>query len=375
MTKIKIRKPKSIQALPIRYKNKNFDEGKTKLTTLILSYPFHPLKEFHSNMFWLDHPNQPFCGIITECHKNGFLIFTDWLETPKTRFNSHKIIEIRKMVSKRLLELIGVIGYINKAEFFEVNNSFKELSCWIKEMYRKICLKDNEGGWKLLLINEIEKMEVLFRNNSGPWYSGDIEMLFRKTFKINNIVFNENTVRNILTSEEFDNLINEILNLMGYDWVSCEGGTLRILGNSIEEIQEKRVYKYIEKYPKVLENLDKAYKHKLTCEWNEVAHYCCKAIENFYKNVLGNKKRYEKFVLSKLINEVKSNKKKLFKKTDDAVMGGIDHLLLSGINIVGTIRNTRDSGHGNLRDVKKWEADMCYSYTILLLRTIVQILI
>ncbi len=326
-------------------------------------------------MFWLNHPNQPFCGIISECHKKGFQIFTDWLETPKTRFNSNKIIGIRKSVSKRLLELIELIGYSKKADYYEVNNYFKEFSCWIKEMYKKISLKDNDGGWKIVLKNEIDKREAFFKKSSGPWSSGDFEMLFRNTFKISNINFHESIVINVMTSEEYDYLINEIFNLMGLNWVSCNGGKLRILGNSIEEFEEKRVYSNINKYPKVLENLDKAYNHKLIHEWNEVAHYCCKTLENFYKNILGNKERHEKFTLSKLIKEIKNNKKKVFKKSDNAVLDGIHHLLLSGINIVGTIRNTRDSGHGNLKNVNEEEANMCYSYTILLLRTVIQILI
>jgi hypothetical protein len=54
-------------------------------------------------------------------------------------------------------------------------------------------------------------------------------------------------------------------------------------------------------------------------------------------------------------------------------MNGVDKLLLSGINIIGTVRNTRDSGHGNEKDVLEWEANMSYNYTILLLRTILKI--
>lgn len=370
-----MRKSKNNRVLPVKHKNTNTDEGITKFTNLILFYPFHPLKEYHSSMFWLDHPNQPFCGIIGDCHKNGFQLFSDWLESPKNRFNSNEIIRIRKSVSKHLLDVLGKIGYNTKADYLEVNNYFKELNCWIKEMNRKLSLKNSEGGWKLLLMNEIEKKEAFFRKEtSEPWYSGNIEMSFRTTYKFNNMLFNENVVRNIITSEEFDNFINEILNLMGKDWVSCEGGNLRILGNSVEEIEEKRVYRNIKNYPKVIENLDKAYEHKLIGEWNEVALYCCKAIENFYKNILGNKKQYRNFSLSTLIKEIKNNKKKIFKKSDNAIMDGIDNLILSGINIVGTIRNTRDSGHGNLRDVKKWEANMSYSYTILLLRTIIELL-
>lgn len=206
----------------------------------------------------------------------------------------------------------------------------------------------------------------------------DIKELYRKTLPLEDEfrkVFNaySDNVPNIMTSKEFDDLFNEIFHLCGLNFISCVNGRLKIIGNSVEEIEEKRVYKYLEKYPKALENLDKSYDHKLDAEWNDVTLYCCKALENFYKNLLGNKKNFEKFSLSDLIKEIRKNKQDLFKKSDSGVMDGIDHLLLSGINIVGTIRNSRDSGHGNERDVLEWEAKMGYSYTILLLRTIFEI--
>ena len=178
---------------------------------------------------------------------------------------------------------------------------------------------------------------------------------------------------NILTPQEFDNFINEILQLMGYDWVSCINGELMFIGYSIEEKEEKEVFRYLKKYRKVIENLEKAKQHILEADWNSVPLYCCKAIEHFYKNLLGNDKKHKKLCLSDLTNELRKKKQVLFKKSDSAVMDGIDHLLLSGIKIVGTIRNTRDSGHGNDRDVLKWEAKMGYSYTILLLRTLLEI--
>ncbi len=108
--------------------------------------------------------------------------------------------------------------------------------------------------------------------------------------------------------------------------------------------------------------------------WRGLSYlYCCKTIENFYKNLLGNKNKYKKFPIAKLTLEVRHRKGKIFKRSDTAIMVGIDNLLLSGINIVGTLRNTRDSGHGNMREVNAWEAKMAYSYTITLLRTIIQI--
>ena len=234
-------------------------------------------------------------------------------------------------------------------------------------------------GLGVTVLNEIVRREECFKKakseNNYPtsWLSGEIETAYRKVFNFRIITFYEDSVKNILSSLEFDDLTNEIFRLIGKDWVSCDGGKLRILGNSMEESEEKKVYKYLDKYQKVLENLNKAYEHKLNCQWNDVSLYCCKALENFYKNLLGNKKKYEKLALENLIQQIRNNKKQLFKKTDSAVMGGIDNLLLSGINTIGTIRNTRDSGHGNVRDVLDWEAKMGYSYSILLLRTLLKI--
>ena len=196
-----------------------------------------------------------------------------------------------------------------------------------------------------------------------------LEIIFTEIFH-----FNHNLKEfNILTPLEFDNFINEILQLMGNDWVSCINGELMLIGYSIEEKEEKEVFRYLKKYPKVIENLEKVKQHQLEADWNSVPLYCCKAIEHFYKNLLGNDKKHKKLCLSDLTNELRKKKQDLFKKSDNAVMDGIDHLLLSGINIVGTIRNTRDSGHGNDRNVLEWEAKMGYSYTILLLRTLLEI--
>ena len=113
--------------------------------------------------------------------------------------------------------------------------------------------------------------------------------------------------------------------------------------------------------------------HKIKKKWNDVALYCCKAIEYFYKIILGNKKKYEKFTLGSLVAEIRKKHNKLF-KCDDTLWLGVDKLLQSCINLVGTIRNSRDSGHGNDRDVEEWESEMVYSYTILLIKTLLNII-
>ena len=193
-----------------------------------------------------------------------------------------------------------------------------------------------------------------------------LELLFTKVFHCKHNL-NET---DILTTEEFDTLTNEILVLMGYNWVSCINGELMLIGQSIEDKEEKEVFRYLKRYPKVIENLENAKQHLLEADWNSVPLYCCKAIEHFYKNLLENENIPKKLSLSDLTQEIRKKKDNLFKKSDSAVMDGINHLLLSGINVVGTIRNTRDSGHGNERNVLEWEARMSYSYTILLLRTL-----
>ena len=193
-----------------------------------------------------------------------------------------------------------------------------------------------------------------------------LELLFTKVFHCKHNI-NET---DILTTEEFDTLTNEILVLMGYNWVSCINGELMLIGQSIEDKEEKEVFIYLKRYPKVIENLENAKQHLLEADWNSVPLYCCKAIEHFYKNLLENENIPKKLSLSDLTQEIMKKRDNLFKKSDNAVMDGINHLLLSGINVVGTIRNTRDSGHGNERDVLEWEARMSYSYTILLLRSL-----
>lgn len=176
---------------------------------------------------------------------------------------------------------------------------------------------------------------------------------------------------NILTPQEFDNFINEILQLMGYDWVSCINGELMLIGNSVEEKEEKEVFRYLKKYRKVHENLEKAKQHILEADWNSVPLYCCKAIEHFYKNLLGQKKEFEKYSISRLTQKIIEEKNiiSLFKNSSIDINDGINYLLQSGINLIGTLRNRKDSAHGNLFDVEDWEARLSYSYTILLLKT------
>ncbi|MFX1450876.1 MAG: hypothetical protein ACFFCM_08540 [Promethearchaeota archaeon] len=366
------------QSLPIRYEKVNIDEGITKLSNLILFYPYNPYNERSTNMYWLKSGNLPFCGIIDESHRKGYSIFTNWFERSRIHQHNIDVPKMRRNVIKRFLDLLNDIGYTKKKDCIEVNNYFKELKCWIYEMYKKIALKDDYGGWKVVALNEISRKDEYLR---GPehkypqaiWISGEIENTIREVFGFRNWIFNLDSVKNILTSQELDELINEIFRLIGKNWISCDGGKLRILGNSIEEIEEKRVYKELERYPKVLENIDKAYEHKLNAEWNDVSLYCCKAIEIFYKNLLGNRNKYKRLTLSQLTQKIIEKKEDLFKSSDSTVIDGIKKLILSGINTIGTIRNTRDSGHGNERDVLKWEAKMGYNYTILLLRTILSI--
>ena len=147
-------------------------------------------------------------------------------------------------------------------------------------------------------------------------------------------------------------------------------GSLMLLGNSIEEIEEKLIFKQLEKYPRVVKNLGKAQKNIIDTDWNDVPHYCLKAIEGFYNIILGNKKKYEDKTLSQLTEIIRNKKEKLFKGSVRGVIDGLDYLLLSTQNLVGSVRNRRDSGHGNVTDVPEWEAKMSYSFTLLLLRTI-----
>ena len=416
--------------LPIEFEEVDIKEGTAKLINLIKCYPYHPLKVEINRVRWMwdrDFPSQvPFYGIIEQCHRKGFVLVADWLVSGGSlrRFYRDDVLRLRNGIYNHFLKLFESLGYKEEKDRIIINNSYKELNCWISEMYKKICHLDHKGGWtqqflfqkdrrkeysdtyskfakknqknweertqkyqkeydELMLGDEANSNKNKSEKLSNKLYKyqlkkSDIRELHRKTLplekefiKVFNAYFDDD--QNILTSKEFDDLFNEIFRLLGLNFISCVNGKLKIIGNSVEEIEEKRVYKYLVKYPKALENLDKAYDHKLNAEWNDVTLYCYKALENYYKNLLGNKKNFEKYTLSDLIKEIRKNKQDLLKKSDSGVMGGIDHLLLSGINIVGTIRNSRDSGHGNERDVLEWEAKMGYSYTILLLKTLLEI--
>ncbi len=195
-----------------------------------------------------------------------------------------------------------------------------------------------------------------------------LELEFRKIFH-----FKHNLKEfNILTPLEFDNSINEILHLMGYDWVSCINGELMLIGYSTEEKEEKEVYIYLKEHRKVIENLEKAKQHIMEADWNSVPLYCCKAIEHFYKDILGKKKEYEKYSIFKLTQIIKkdSNINSLFKNSLIDINDGIKHLLQSGVNLIGTLRNRKDSAHANILDVEAWEARLSYSYAILLLKSL-----
>lgn len=177
---------------------------------------------------------------------------------------------------------------------------------------------------------------------------------------------------NILTPQEFDNSINEILQLMGYDWVSSINGELMLIGYSTEEKEEKEVFIYLKEHRKVIENLEKAKQHIMEADWNSVPLYCCKAIEHYYKDILGQKNEFEKYSIFKLTQIIikDTNINSLFKNSPIGINDGIKHLLRSGINLIGTLRNRKDSAHANILDVEDWEAKLSYSYTILLLKSL-----
>ena len=85
---------------------------------------------------------------------------------------------------------------------------------------------------------------------------------------------------------------------------------------------------------------------------------------------MSDKKKYENSTISELTKTIRDKKEKLFRESVRGVSNGLDYLLLSTLNLVGSIRNRRDSGHGNITDVPEWEAKMCYRFTFLLLRTL-----
>ncbi len=441
--------------LTYSYNTIDIKEALTKLSNLLILFPYHPRKSKIENIGWLtpqklfrksDIPKRPFCGIIETCHRKGFPVFRDWLNYIENKSRDKKnVIEIRKKLVNHLNECIKNIGYQEENSRIILNNQFKELYIWIKIMYDKINYLKNKGCWSSEFLQQLrrrkeiwdaykqyrkikakkrrkkvdqynQKMEELTKDDKIDAYLNKLfpmsydqykierklpksssekeilrcklvrteynsyvanslydeklplEIIFTKIFH-----FKHNLKEfNILTPQEFDNFINEILQLMGYDWVSCINGELMLIGYSIEEKEEKEVFRYLKKYRKVIENLEKAKQHILEADWNSVPLYCCKAIEHFYKNLLGQKKEFEKYSISRLTQKLieEKNINSLFKNSSIDINDGINQLLQSGKNLIGTLRNRKDSAHGNLLDVENWEARLSYSYTILLLKTL-----
>ena len=443
---------KKNQTLPLEFEKINLKEAGTKFENIILCYPFNPLKVDIIRIPWMSRRGppvaKPFCGIIELCHKEGFILFSDWLPhiaNNRSGFYSEETIKIRQKVHAHLATITPEIDYVRLKDRIVVNNAFKELNFWLQEMYNKIGLMDEKGGWeaayedqiykhnkiatgyKQYRINKeqrlkeiIEKYKEKLKNLESPPHSkftslspnqsvlkgfstrrmkprkipknlGERERIrnkleryeynesrkfyqdvplkneFESTFHIYHI---DSTKKNLYTSEEFEEQINEIFRLIDKDWVSLVNGKLMFLGNSAEEIEEKLVFKILQKYPRVDKHLEKDQKNIIDGEWNNVPFYCCKAIESFYMILLKNKKKYENKTLSQLTKVIREKKIKLFRDSVRGVKDGIDHLILSTLNLVGSIRNQRDSGHDNLTSVPNWEAKMCYSYTLLLIKTL-----
>ncbi|KKN23075.1 hypothetical protein LCGC14_0908620 [marine sediment metagenome] len=231
--------------------------------------------------------------------------------------------------------------------------------------HRKVPKNISERG---KLINKLERYEY---NEKAVNQKSQIDLplrsAFKKTFFIHHTDF---TKENIFTSKEFEDQINEIFRLLGNEWLTLVNGKLMLLGNTVEEIEEKQTFKTLEEYKRVTKNLRKAQNNLKDADWNDVPFYCCKAIEGFYNSLLMNKKQYEDMALSQLTSIIRSQEDELFRESIKGVKGGLDHLILSALNLVGSIRNRRDSGHDNKTSVPEWEAKMSYSFTLLLLRTL-----
>lgn len=444
------------QSLPITYEKINLKEAGTKFQNIILSYPFNPLKVDFNNIPWIGRHNfplqKPFCGLIEQCHREGFVIYSDWLSfigSKRSGFYREETCRFREKITEHLKDLTTNIGYTKEKDKFVVSNEFKELNSWLNKMYNKLYKMDEKGGWDVAYLNQIEKLEKIAREYKQyrkakerrlkdliKKYKNQLENLppspkpkfkpighnqhintdlfsirsmksrkipknLSKRDKIINTIkryeYNEAEVKakfnisipirnefnntffiyhidatkeNIFTSKEFEDQINEIFRLIGNEWLTLVNGNLMLLGNSVEEIEEKLTFKLLEKYPRVIKNLGKAQKNIKDSDWNDVPHYCCKAIERFYNIILNDKKQYEDKNLSQLINIIRDKQEKLFKGSVRGVSDGLNHLILSALNLIGSIRNRRDSGHGNITDVPEWEAKMCYSFTLLLLRTL-----
>ncbi len=360
----------------IRYPAENEKEGVTKLENLVRHYPFHFRKIY--NEYKQDREFSLYI-IIISCKENGFAVSSlDYLYLQDMMRGlslvPQEINRVEDQIINHLYSLIEKIGYTETKEYIEMNNAFKELNVWINEMFTRLSFYDNEGGWEKVGIDDHRRIEeILNREHRYYGTENDISVQFKRTFGFRDLIIRENTYQNLMTSKEFDDIITDVLQLLGKGLYKCNGGKIRLIGSSVEDVEESRIYAYIQKYPRVLKTLDDALEHKIKKKWNDVALYCCKAIELFYKILLSNKKKYEKMTIGLLVNEIRKNHDKLF-KCDNTVWLGVDKLIQSCINLVGTIRNSRDSGHGNDRDVEEWEAEMVYTFTMLLLKTLLNIL-
>lgn len=359
----------------IRYPTENENEGKTKLENLVRHYPFHFMKVYSE---YKQDREFPISQIIISCKMKGFAI-------PSSNFYLHDMIryrgsnpddirQVENLVINHLNSLINEIGYTETKEYIEMNNAFKELNEWINEMFTRLSCYDNEGGWEKVGIEDHRRVEeILNREHRYYGTENDISVKFKQIFGFHDLFIREDTYQNLMTSKEFDDVITDVLQLLGKGSYKCNGGKVRLIGSSVEDVEESRIFAYIQKYPRVLKSLDDALEHKIQKKWNDVVLYCCKVIEIFYKILLNNKNKYEKMTIGPLVDEIRKKHNKLF-KCDDTVWLGVDKLIQSCINIVGTIRNSRDSGHGNDRDVEEWEAEMVYTFTMLLLKTLLNIL-
>lgn len=453
---MKKRKEISNGTKPIAFEKINIKEAKVKFHNIFLCYPFNPLKVDFHKIPWIGGESYgleyPFCGLIEKSHREGFIIYSDWLNSIGRRrsgFYRDDTHGIREKVIKHLEELVTNVNYKKQERKYVVNNQFKELNSWLNKMYTKIHKMDGIGGWDAGYIAQINRKENIIEaykqyrktkekrlKNVIDKYKNELEKLgpppiplfkpIRKQIQINTNLFsirrskyrrvpknlsergrlinkleryeyNEKDVNqkaqieiplrssfqktffiyhtdftkeNIFTSKEFEDQINEIFRLLGNEWMTLVNGKLMLLGNTLEEIEEKITFKTLEEYTRVTKNLRKAQKNLKDADWNDVPFYSCKAIEGFYNALLKSKKEYEDKNLSQLTSIIRSQEDKLFRESVKGVKGGIDHLILSALNLVGSIRNRRDSGHDNITGVPEREAKMSYSFTLLLLRTL-----
>ena len=75
-----------------------------------------------------------------------------------------KFINNRNEIYKHFLKLLEGLGYKEEKDRIIINNSFKELDCWINEMYKKINYLDHKDGYQLfnLLFSFIIPIEIFF---------------------------------------------------------------------------------------------------------------------------------------------------------------------------------------------------------------------